>query len=72
MERNQLLELAKKHRDEWVAEARFRLVEAIFNDAHTYLTYSLEEEVSDEDLLLITQMMEESVNLSLDEVTDLL
>ena len=64
MTTDELTVLAAKYRDEWAEELRFRLVEAVFNDAHDYLGWKdMPEDISTEDFLRVAELMAMSVGL---------
>ncbi len=71
MTSEEMVALAAEHRDQWVEELRFRLIEAIYNDAHDWMGWSrTPDDITTEEYNKVCQMMEESVALTLFPVED--
>ncbi len=69
-----MVAIAARNRDAWADELRYRLVEVIFQDADNWMAYSEDAFIdsTDEEWMEIIRMMEESIQLDLAKVMDIL
>ena len=75
MSREQMVEIATRNRDAWAEELRYRLIGALWDDVTGWMNWSIDDALCDstqEEWDAICQMMEESVQLKLTEVMDIL
>ena len=74
MQRAEMVAIAARNRDAWADELRYRLVEVIFQDADNWMAYSEDAFIdsTDEEWMEIIRMMEESIQLDLSKVMDIL
>ncbi len=74
MSREQMVDIATRHRDAWAEELRYRLIGAIYDDVTDYSDWGDDalEDSTDEEWHAICQMMEESISLKLNKVEDIL
>ena len=71
MTTDEMVSLAAKYRDDWAEGLRFRLIQAIFDDAHNYMGYvNTPEDMECDEYSKVCEMMEMSVGLELWDVSD--